>query len=87
MNIKNLSRIQKEELYIQKMEKLQRKWKNPIEKDDSDDLSTWTDQQLEDGLQNVLGQLKFEIVYPLITGIFSIVIVLFISWIVSKLSH
>jgi hypothetical protein len=56
--IKKLSRKEKEELYIQKMTELQQRWGNPI--DDNWDFSDWTELQLDEGLENTIGQLKFE---------------------------
>ena len=55
---KNLTRQQKEKLYIQKMTELQTRWGNPI--DDDWDFSDWTDEQLKKGLEDTIGQLKFE---------------------------
>ncbi|HOX61208.1 MAG TPA: hypothetical protein PLV72_04385 [Candidatus Magasanikbacteria bacterium] len=59
MNISKLTRQEKEQLYIKKMTQLQLHWGNPI---DSDwDFSDWTDEQLNKGLNDTIGQLKFEL--------------------------
>lgn len=56
MNIKKLSRKEREQLYIKKMTELQLHRENPI---DSDwDFSDWSDEQLENGLEDTIGQLK-----------------------------
>ncbi len=55
---KNLNRKEKEELYIQKMTELQQKWGNPI--DDNWNFSDWTDEKLDKGLEETIGQLNFE---------------------------
>ena len=55
---KKLSREEKEKLYIIKMTELQIRFGNPIDNDW--DFSDWTDEQLDRGLENAIGQLKFE---------------------------
>ncbi len=58
MNLSAISRQEKEQLYIKKMTELQLHWGNPI---DSDwDFSDWSDEQLNKGLIDTIGQLKFE---------------------------
>lgn len=58
MDISKLTREEKEKLYIEKMTELQLRWKNPI--DSNWDFSDWTDEQLVSGLDNTIGQLRFE---------------------------
>ncbi|MCR4276124.1 MAG: hypothetical protein NUV90_01940 [Candidatus Parcubacteria bacterium] len=54
----NLTREGKEKLYISKMTELQRRWGNPI--DDDWNFTDWTDGQLDKGLTDTIGQLRFE---------------------------
>ena len=61
MDINNITRKQKEKLYIEKMTKLQLHWKNPI--DDDWDFSDWTDEQLNKRLKDTIGQFKFEMFF------------------------
>lgn len=56
--MKNLSREEKEKIYKVKMTELQVRWGNPI--DDDWNFSDWTDEQLESGLEDTIGQLRFE---------------------------
>lgn len=56
--IKDLTREEKEKLYIKKMTELQIKWGNPV--DDEWDFSDWTEEQLNKGLEDTIGQLRFE---------------------------
>jgi hypothetical protein len=56
----NLSRKEKEQLYIRKMTELQRRWKNRIDNSDFDDLPEWTDEQLDKGLKDTVGQLRYQ---------------------------
>jgi hypothetical protein len=53
-----LSRKEKEQLYIKKMTELQVRWGNPI--DDDWSFDDWTDEQLDKGLVDTIGQLRFE---------------------------
>lgn len=55
---KKLTREEKEKLYIEKMTELQLRWGNPI--DDDWDFSDWTDESLDGGLKDTIGQLRFE---------------------------
>lgn len=59
MNIQNLSRQEKEKLYIIKMIELQRLWGNPID-DDWQFVNDGTDEQMDKMLVDVIGQLRFE---------------------------
>jgi hypothetical protein len=56
--MKKISREEKERLYIKKMTELQRMWNNPI--DENWNFSDWTDEQLDKGLDDTIGQLRFE---------------------------
>ncbi|MDP3764790.1 MAG: hypothetical protein Q8Q95_04200 [bacterium] len=56
--INKLDRKEKEQLYIKKMTELQTRWGNPI--DDDWNLSEWTDKELDKGLADTIGQLRFE---------------------------
>lgn len=55
---KNLPRKECEKLYIKKMTELQIIWNNPLS--DDWDFSDWTDEQLSQGLEDIIGQLRFE---------------------------
>lgn len=79
MNIKKLSRAEKEKLYIEKMTKLQQLWKNPI--DDDYSFDDWTDEQLDKGLEDTLGQLNFEKWWKIITFTAVAFFTFIISWI------
>lgn len=70
MNIKKLSRQDKEKMYIEKMTRLQLHWKNPI--DDDWDLSDWTNDELDKGLGDTIGQLRFEMFFKRITNVISL---------------
>ncbi len=59
MKFHNLSREQKEDLYIEKETKLQRHWRNPIVSD-WEYVKEWTDRELEEKIQETIGQLRFE---------------------------
>lgn len=77
MDIKNLARKEKEQLYIKEMTKLQLHWKNPI--DDNFDFNDWTDEQLNKGLQDTIGQLRFEMFFAKISWIVKAVTFLFLG--------
>jgi hypothetical protein len=77
MDIKKLNRKEKEQLYIEKMTKLQRHWKNPI--DDDWDFSDWTDEELNKGLEDTIGQLKFEMFFHRIGWFIKAVVLSFIT--------
>lgn len=73
MNLKKLTRIEKENLYIIKMTELQNRWGYPS---DSDwDFSNWTEDQLNEDLTDVIGQLSFEKFYVVISSLVAIVVV------------
>jgi hypothetical protein len=55
-----MNRKEKEKLYIEKMTELQLRWKNPISDEDFEDMGLWTDEQIDKGLADTIGQLKFE---------------------------
>lgn len=59
MNFKVISRKEKEDLFIKKMTELQLRWKNNID-DDWDAVKTFSDEQLEKGIADAVGQLRFE---------------------------
>ena len=59
MNIQRLSRKEKEDLYIQKMTELQRRWQNPVD-GDWDFVQEMTDDKLDESIKDTVGQLKFE---------------------------
>lgn len=56
----SITRKEKEQIYKAKMTQLQRRWKNPTDDSDFDDLSEWTDEQLDKSLKDTIGQLRFE---------------------------
>ncbi|MBU0596699.1 hypothetical protein KJ641_01970 [Patescibacteria group bacterium] len=58
MNLHKLSKKEKEELYNKSTNDLQRYWGNPI--DEILDLSNLSDDDLEKGIKNNMGQLRFE---------------------------
>lgn len=74
-----LTRADKENIYINKMTELQQRWKNPI--DNKWDFSEWTDKQLDQGLEDTIGQLKFEKALFVIKGLAYTLIILGIIWI------
>lgn len=73
----NLSRKEKENLYKSKMTKLQRRWKDPVCDSDFDHILQWTDEQLDEGLKDTIGQLRFEIATSLIG---KVIVGVFIIW-------
>jgi hypothetical protein len=76
MNLSTLSRQEKEQLYIKKMTELQLHWGNPI---DSDwDFNDWTDEQLNKGLNDTIGQLNFEKTTGAISTFFKVVGFIFV---------
>lgn len=58
-DIQKLSRQEKENLYKAKMTKLQKLWKNPLN-DDFSTLKEWSDEELDKGLETIVGQVQFE---------------------------
>lgn len=56
----NLSRTEKERLYGKKMTELQAIWGNEIPTEDDFDFPNWTDEQLDKGLDDVVGLLRWE---------------------------
>lgn len=77
MNIKKLSRKEKEQLYIAKMTELQLHWKNPIDSD-WDFINDWSDEELGKGLEDTIGQLRFEKTFGAISGVVKFVVIGFI---------
>ncbi len=77
MNLKKLSRSEREKLYIEKMTALQRHWDNPIDSDWSE-LSNWTDEELNKGLSDTVGQLRFEKFFSGFGGIFGLIVKIFV---------
>lgn len=77
MNLKNISRKEKEDLYIKKMTELQIRWKNPIDNDW--DFSDWTDEQLDKGLSDTIGQLRFEKFQSGFGGSISMIVRIFVA--------
>ena len=61
--MKPLSRKEKEQLYKRKMTELQRRWQNPVDASDFDDLPEWTDEQLDKGIEQTVGQLRYQNVW------------------------
>lgn len=78
-----LSREEKEQLYIRKMTKLQRQWKNPIQRADFDDVPHMTDEELDRGIENIVGQLRFEIGYVIFTIVVVVALVMGFNWLFS----
>lgn len=79
MNLKKLSRKEKEKLYVKSMTDLQLYWGNPI--DDIWDFSNLTDEDLEKSIKHDISQLKFEkIILPfgIIIKIFIIIVIAFV---------
>jgi len=75
---KKLTREEKEILYDKEMNELQRLWKNPID-DENTDFSDLTDEQLDKGLEDTIGQLKFERGLSFIKKLFLYPIYIFIA--------
>ena len=71
---KDISREEKEKHYKLKMKELQMMWDNPYE--DDIDFSNWTNEQLDKGLGDIIGQLQYEKSISIIKKIFS-----FLFWI------
>jgi len=59
MDIKTLSREDKEKLYIEKQIEQQLRWGNTID-GDWEFIEKWSDEELEKNLKDTIGQLKFE---------------------------
>ena len=74
--MKILSREEKEKIYKVKMTELQIRWGNPINNDWN--FSDWTDEQLQKSLDDTIGQLRFEKVLSIFSGIFKFIILGFI---------
>lgn len=78
MNFQKLSREQKEALYIEKMTKLQRHWGNPID-DDWGYIKEFTDEQLNAGITDTIGQLRFEMPLAWVKRFFVLIGIIFIA--------
>ena len=76
--IKNLSRNEKENLYIEKMTELQKQWGNPIDSD-WNFVQKMTDEKLEKEIEETIGQINFEKGLSLIVNIFKTIIAIFVS--------
>ena len=77
MKINKLSRKEKEDLYDLKMNELQAIWGNPPDQEKAD-FSDWTDKQLESGLRDTIGQIRFEKGLRILKKIIFIPIIVFI---------
>lgn len=77
MNIKNLSREEKEKLYIKKETELQLRWGNPID-DDWRFIRGLKDEEIEKDIEDTIGQLKFEKSLSFIKIILISVILIFV---------
>ena len=73
MNLKKLSRQDKEKLYVIKMTALQRRWGNPI--DSNWDFKDWTDDELDKGLKDTISQIRFEKGWNIIKIILYLVVI------------
>lgn len=69
-------RAEKEKLYIEKMTELQKHWGNPIDNDW--DFKDWTDEQLDKGIEDTIGQLQFEKTVAFIKRIFQYLFFIFV---------
>lgn len=78
MNLKQLSREQKENIYIEKMTELQLRWRNPINDITQDFASDLTDEELRKGIEQTISQLKFEKGLSAIKKVVLIPIVIFV---------
>lgn len=76
--MKELSRDEREKLYIKKMTELQTRWGNNI--NDDWDFSDWTDEQLNESLAIVIKQLKFEKAFFIIRILLCSLVILLIAW-------
>ena len=65
MKINKLSRKEKEDLYKEKMTKLQLAWENPLLKEDEWNFDEWTDEQLSEGLKSTIESLRFEQIHKI----------------------
>ena len=81
MNIKALSREERERLYIAKSNELQLIWKNPIDPsyDQHAAVQELTDQRLDELIRDTIGQIRFEKVTGAIWMDFKIALVLFVG--------
>jgi len=77
MNIKQLSRQEKESLYIKKMTELQLRWKNPIDSN-WDFINNWIDEELEKNIEETIGQLGFEKGLSIIKKVTLISLIIFV---------
>ena len=77
MNIKNLSREEKEKLYIEKETELQLRWENPID-NDWRFIQGWKDKELGKNIEATVGQLKFEKSLSFIKIVLASVILIFV---------
>ena len=77
MKLDKLSRKEKEELYDNKMNELQAIWGNPLDQGPAD-FSDWTDEQIEKGLRDTIGQIRFEKGLRILKKIITVPVVIFI---------
>ena len=77
MKLKKLSRKEKENLYDKKMDELQAIWRNPLDQGRGD-FSELTDDQLEKGIKDTIGQIRFERGLRILKKIILIPIIVFI---------
>ena len=73
-----MTRKEKEQLYIQKMTELQTWWGNPVD-GDWDFIETWTDEKLDSGLKETIGQLRFEKSGSIIKKVFFVGLYIFVA--------
>lgn len=78
MGMQNLTRQEREALYIKRATELQKHWGNPISPEDFDDIGELTDKQLDMLTNDAVGQMKFERWCSRIAGLISFVIKTFI---------
>ncbi len=67
----------KESLYIQKMTKLQRMWRNPIDSDWSH-VKARTDEELDKDIKKTIGQIRHEQGVRILKGAFLLVVLILI---------
>lgn len=78
-----MSRKEKEALYIAEQRKLQRHWGNPIAVDEWDHVPLMTDEELDQSIENIKGQVSFEWIYQIVITVIAVSFGLFIVYLFS----
>lgn len=72
MNLSKMTRNDKVKLYIKKHTELQKRWKSRIH-GDWEFVKEWSDDQLDEEIKEIIGQLRFEKIYGAIPLIIAII--------------